>query len=73
MMLATAGLVALVPNAVALFALAALVVALELQVRRVEEPYLTAVHGESYLRYARRAGRFVPGVGRLHAYGTRES
>ncbi|WP_263493634.1 hypothetical protein [Streptomyces sp. PSKA30] len=31
----------------------------------VEEPYLQAAHGAAYLAYAARAGRFVPGVGRL--------
>ncbi len=39
--------------------------ALELQVRAVEEPHLQAEHGERYRAYAARAGRFVPGVGRL--------
>ena len=41
------------------------VVALELQTRLVEEPYLRRVHGAAYEEYARRVGRFVPGVGRL--------
>ena len=62
---ATVGLVLLTPNVVAFFALATLVCALEIHVRLVEEPYLTAVHGESYLGYARHTGRFVPGVGTL--------
>lgn len=39
--------------------------AIELQVRFVEEPYLKGLHGDAYMRYARRVGRFVPGVGRL--------
>jgi len=43
----------------------ALVVAVEVQVRLVEEPYLTKTHGERYLRYASRVGRFVPGAGLL--------
>ena len=59
------GLVLLVPNVVALAGFVALVAALELQVRRVEEPYLLAVHGVAYRDYARRVGRFVPGVGRI--------
>lgn len=63
--LGTAGLVLLVPNALALIALLALFVALELQVRAVEEPYLAHIHGEVYLRYARATGRFFPGLGRL--------
>jgi protein-S-isoprenylcysteine O-methyltransferase Ste14 len=43
----------------------AIVVSVELQTRLVEEPYLTRSHGEAYLDYARRAGRFVPRIGRL--------
>lgn len=39
-------------------------VALELQVRRVEEPYLAEVHGAAYRDYVARVGRFVPGLGR---------
>ncbi|HYP44171.1 MAG TPA: isoprenylcysteine carboxylmethyltransferase family protein [Propionibacteriaceae bacterium] len=42
-----------------------LLVAVELQVRRIEEPYLSGVHGLSYTQYASQAGRFLPGVGRL--------
>jgi protein-S-isoprenylcysteine O-methyltransferase Ste14 len=59
------GLALLVPNVVALAAFLALVSALELQVRLVEEPYLARAHGERYLAYASRVGRFVPGVGKL--------
>ncbi|MFZ3348795.1 MAG: hypothetical protein WA248_27530 [Mycobacterium sp.] len=36
---------------------------LELQVRRVEEPYLLAKHGAAYRRYTASVGRFIPGVG----------
>lgn len=57
------GLVLMVPNVVAISALAALVTALELQVRLVEEPYLLKVHGEEYASYAAQVGRFVPGMG----------
>jgi protein-S-isoprenylcysteine O-methyltransferase Ste14 len=65
-MLPTAlGLTLLVPSWVAIAGFLGLVVALELQVRVVEEPYLRQVHGESYAAYAARVGRFVPGVGRL--------
>lgn len=59
------GLTLLAPNAVAVVAFVALVLALELQVRVVEEPYLLAAQGEPYARYAARVGRFVPGVGRI--------
>ena len=65
-MLPTAlGLVLLVPSWVALLGLFGLVVALELQVRVVEEPYLRRTHGDAYAAYAGRVGRFVPGVGHL--------
>ncbi len=65
-MLPTAlGLALMAPNWLALAGVVALFVALELQVRVVEEPYLLAVQGEPYAAYAARVGRFVPGVGRL--------
>ena len=59
------GLAMLVPNVVAVVAVIALFVAVELQVRLVEEPYLLRTHGEAYRQYAARVGRFVPGLGRL--------
>jgi protein-S-isoprenylcysteine O-methyltransferase Ste14 len=59
------GLALMVPNVCALAGVLALVVAVELQVRRVEEPYLTRAHGERYLAYASRVGRFAPGVGTI--------
>jgi SAM-dependent methyltransferase len=40
-------------------------VALEVQVRLVEEPYLLRTHGRAYAEYGARTGRFVPGLGRL--------
>ncbi len=67
-MLPTAlGLTLLVPSWIAIAGFAGLLVALELQVRVVEEPYLRQVHGEGYAAYAARVGRFLPGVGRLRA------
>jgi protein-S-isoprenylcysteine O-methyltransferase Ste14 len=62
------GLTLLVPNVVALVAFLVLVTALELQVRLVEESYLIRTHGERYLLYVSRVGRFVPGVGKLKAH-----
>lgn len=59
------GLALVVPNAVAIAGVAALFLALEIQVRLVEEPYLLRVHGERYRDYAGRVGRFLPGLGRL--------
>lgn len=60
-----AGLAAFLPNALSLASVVSLVVAIELQVRFVEEPYLSRIHGEGYDRYRRAVGRFVPGLGRL--------
>ena len=40
----------MVPNAAALVGFVALIVALELQVRVVEEPYLLKTHGECYAK-----------------------
>jgi protein-S-isoprenylcysteine O-methyltransferase Ste14 len=57
------GLVLMVPNVVALAAIVCLVIALELQVRLVEEPYLLRTHGDVYAEYAANVGRFLPGVG----------
>ena len=65
MLPASLGLALLVPNIVALAGLAALLVALEIQVRLVEEPYLLRTHGDAYREYAGRVGRFVPGVGKI--------
>ena len=65
MLVAVAGLVLAVPNAVAVVAFVALLGAVELQVRAVEEPHLLRVHGEAYRTWARVTGRFVPGLGRL--------
>lgn len=64
MLFSAAGFVLLLPNRVAVAAYAMLVVAIELQVRFVEEPYLERVHGETYRRYRARVGRFFPGIGR---------
>jgi protein-S-isoprenylcysteine O-methyltransferase Ste14 len=71
MTVAALGLALALPNAVALVAVAALVAALEIQVRLVEEPYLARVHGERYRSYAAGTGRFLPGIGRRLAAGSR--
>jgi len=59
------GLVLTVPNLITCVAFVATLIGIELQVRKVEEPYLQRVHGERYRAYARRVGRFVPGLGRF--------
>lgn len=72
---AFAGIALLAPNAIAIAGAALVFVALELQTRAVEEPYLREVHGDAYAAYAASVGRFVPGVGRLAppAGGARQS
>ena len=62
---ASVGLALMVPSVVAIGGVLALLLALELQVRIVEEPYLTDAHGAAYTAYAARVGRFVPGLGRM--------
>jgi protein-S-isoprenylcysteine O-methyltransferase Ste14 len=47
-----------------------LMVALELQTRIIEEPYLLAVHGEEYAAYGTQVGRFLPRIGRLRLIGS---
>jgi protein-S-isoprenylcysteine O-methyltransferase Ste14 len=69
MVTAQAGIVLVVPTWVSAAALAALVAAVELQVRSAEEPHLLRVHGAAYVDYAARTGRFVPGIGRLARAG----
>lgn len=64
MLLCTLGLVLLVPSTLAVAALLVLALAVELQVRLVEEPYLVRTHGETYRSWAARVGRFVPFIGR---------
>ena len=61
------GLVLMVPSALAIAAFLTLLAGLELQVRLVEEPYLLRTHGDEYATYAARVGRFVPGLGFMHA------
>jgi len=59
------GLALIAPNWVAIATVIILIIAIELQVRAVEEPYLIAIHGDTYLDYAATVGRFVPGLGRI--------
>ena len=63
---ALAGLVVATPTVLTVAGMVCLIVAVQLQVRVVEETYLLVTHGETYAAYAARVGRFVPGVGRLH-------
>ena len=57
------GIVLVTPNLVAGAGLILLIASIELQVRRVEEPYLLRTHGDTYRAYTASVGRFIPGVG----------
>ena len=65
MLITAAGLTLIIPSIVSIVGLAALIAALEVQVRLVEEPYLLQTHGDTYRDYAHLVGRFAPGVGRI--------
>jgi protein-S-isoprenylcysteine O-methyltransferase Ste14 len=65
MLLMAAGIALILPSAATIAGLAVFVVAIELETRAVEEPYLLRTHGESFRRYAATSGRFLPGIGRL--------
>ena len=56
-------LVAAVPSFVSISAAAMVVTGIDLWVRRVEEPFLVAQHGDAYRAYAAKTGRFLPGIG----------
>jgi protein-S-isoprenylcysteine O-methyltransferase Ste14 len=68
MFLTLAGIVLIAPAAWLLIACAVALVAVALQVR-LEERHLVSLHGNEYLRYASRVGRFVPWLGRLRPGG----
>lgn len=61
------GIALAVPNVIAVVGLAAAVFGVQVQVRRIEEPYLLRTHGDAYRDYAARVGRFVPGMVRLRS------
>lgn len=65
------GMAVLVPSALSLVALVVALLAVEAQVRLVEEPYLIKTHGAAYLAYASRTGRLLPGLGRIRRDGVR--
>jgi protein-S-isoprenylcysteine O-methyltransferase Ste14 len=65
MIVAWIGFALLVPTWLTAASVPAGIIAFEVQVRLVEEPYLLRTHGERYRAWVSRVGRFVPGVGRL--------
>lgn len=64
MLIAAVGFTLLVGNVVAVLGLAALIAALQVHVRAVEEPYLRATHGPAFDDYVKRTGRFLPSINR---------
>ncbi len=59
------GFILMVPHPWALASAALVFASIELQVRKVEEPYLRELHGGAYENYVARVGRFFPYLGRL--------
>lgn len=57
------GIALLTPNLVVFAGFVLLVATIELQVRRVEEPYLLRKHADTYREYTASVGRFIPGIG----------
>jgi protein-S-isoprenylcysteine O-methyltransferase Ste14 len=65
MIAAQAGTALMAPTWLSIAGVVLLIVAIQLQVRLVEEPYLTRVHRTRYRAYSARTGRFLPRLGRL--------
>lgn len=70
MLAITTGLTGMVPTAVSILTATCLLTAVQIQVRAVEEPYLITTRWPTYLNYAARAGRFLPGIGRIKPAST---
>ncbi|GAA3287764.1 methyltransferase family protein [Arthrobacter citreus] len=70
MLTAMTGIALMIPTPVSATALACLFLAVEIQVRLVEEPYLNRTHPHTYARYTANVGRFLPGLGRTQAIET---
>jgi protein-S-isoprenylcysteine O-methyltransferase Ste14 len=63
-----AGYAAMLPTRLSLFLLAGVYIGFRLQIAS-EEAYLDRTYGEAYRAYARRVGRFLPGLGKLRREG----
>lgn len=63
MVAAQAGTALMAPTWLSAAGVALLVAAVQVQVRRVEEPYLRRLHGSEYAEYAARTSRFLPALG----------
>ena len=65
MLVTATGSTMTIQNVISITGLVALIAALEVQVRLVEEPYLLTAQGDSYRAYAHHVGRFAPGIGHI--------
>ena len=61
------GVALVVPNVAAVLSVLLVVLVIDVVVRRMEEPYLVATHGDRFREWAARTGRFLPGIGRITA------
>jgi protein-S-isoprenylcysteine O-methyltransferase Ste14 len=73
MLVAWIGLALLVPTWLSIASVPAAVLAFEVQVRLVEEPYLFRTHAGAFRAYASRVGRFLPALGRIARTESHES
>ncbi|WP_258070031.1 isoprenylcysteine carboxylmethyltransferase family protein [Arthrobacter sp. SX1312] len=64
---AMTGIALMAPTPISVSALACLFLAVQIQVRVVEEPYLNRIHQQAYAAYTAKVGRFLPGIGRTPA------
>lgn len=64
MIVVAVGLAAMVPNPISAVGVVLLVLAIEMQIRAVEEPHLRRLHGDRYADYEAQVGRLVPQIGR---------
>ncbi|MDP8257547.1 MAG: isoprenylcysteine carboxylmethyltransferase family protein, partial [Candidatus Alcyoniella australis] len=66
MIVTLCGMAAITPSAWTIAVMVLVFALISVQVR-IEERHLVALHGEAYLRYAGRVGRFMPGLGLLRS------
>ena len=64
MLITVAGYAVLIPTRLSLVLLVAALIGIRRQIF-AEEEYLLRTYGDAYRAYARRVGRFLPGIGRL--------
>ena len=69
---ATAGLLLMVPTVMGVLAMVLIVVAVQIQARAVREPRLAAAYGAAYAGYVLRSGRFLPRLRPAEAPGLRD-